>query len=38
VGRQDTQVTLSYGAGTAVRFKWDGSRLAPLDPVPADRE
>lgn len=27
------QVTLTYD-GTDVRFKWDGSRLAPQDPLP----
>ena len=31
---RDTQVTLSYGGGTDVRFRWDGTRLAPQDPLP----
>lgn len=37
VRRQDTQVTLAFG-DTRVRFKWDGVRLAPLDPLPAARQ
>lgn len=28
------QVTLTYEGGTDVRFKWDGSRLVPQDPLP----
>ena len=28
------QVTLTYDAGTDVRFKWDGTRLVPQDPLP----
>ena len=28
------QVTLTYDEGTDVRFRWDGSRLAPQDPLP----
>ena len=28
------QVTLTYEDGTDVRFKWDGTRLAPQDPLP----
>ena len=29
------QVTLSYGGGTDVRFKWDGVSLVPQDPLPS---
>ena len=29
------QVTLTYGGGTDVRFKWEGSRLVPQDPLPS---
>jgi hypothetical protein len=29
-----TQVTLTYDGTTDVRFRWDGSRLAPQDPLP----
>lgn len=28
------QVTLTYEGGTNVRFKWDGARLVPQDPLP----
>ena len=28
------QVTLTYDGGTDVRFRWDGTRLAPQDPLP----
>lgn len=28
------QVTLTYDGETDVRFKWDGGRLAPQDPLP----
>jgi hypothetical protein len=30
----NVQVTLTYDDGTDVRFRWDGSRLAPQDPLP----
>ena len=30
----NVQVTLTYEGGTDVRFKWDGTRLAPQDPLP----
>lgn len=30
----DVQVTLTYAGGIDVRFKWDGVRLAPQDPLP----
>ena len=28
------QITLTYEEGTDVRFRWDGTRLAPQDPLP----
>ena len=28
------QVTLTYDGATDVRFKWDGTRLVPQDPLP----
>ena len=30
----NVQVTLTYEGGTDVRFRWDGTRLAPQDPLP----
>ena len=30
----DVQVTLTYEDGSDVRFRWDGTRLAPQDPLP----
>ena len=35
VGRAgNIQVTLTYDGDTDVRFRWDGTRLAPQDPLP----
>jgi hypothetical protein len=30
----NVQVTLTYGEGTDVRFRWDGTSLVPQDPLP----
>ena len=30
----NVQVTLTYDGDTDVRFRWDGTRLAPQDPLP----